>query len=50
MRIFPLDTVAFYNVPLEFLSRFLIIVNNAAMAAFPVMSRYTGDSGFFERT
>lgn len=50
LRLFPFARVAFYNVPLEFLGRFQILVNNAVTAAFPGMSRYAGDAALFERT
>lgn len=38
-KLIPLGEIAFYNVPLEFLGRVLIIVNGVASAGFPFLSR-----------
>lgn len=35
----PIGDIAYYNVPLELLSRILIVVNGAASAGFPFLSR-----------
>jgi O-antigen/teichoic acid export membrane protein len=41
IRLFGLVQVGFYNVPVELLSRLMIIVNSAATVVFPVLSRYS---------
>jgi len=49
MRLFRLEDIAFYNVPLEMLGRTMLIVNSAATVAFPMLSRFAGDRVLFER-
>jgi O-antigen/teichoic acid export membrane protein len=42
-KLIPLGEIAFYNVPLELLSRILIIVNGVASSGFPFLSRLSDD-------
>lgn len=39
VRFVPLNRLPFYNVPLEFLTRLMIVVNGAISVAFPFLSR-----------
>src|SRR5262249_34583380 len=48
VSLFPVSQVAFYNVPLEILSRLLIVVNGATTVAFPVISRQATDQARFD--
>lgn len=38
-NLIPLDTLAYYNVPLEMLLRLTIVINGAIIVAFPLLSR-----------
>ena len=46
---FPLSTLAYYNVPLEFLTRIMILVNGSITAAFPYMSKLAREPAHLER-
>jgi O-antigen/teichoic acid export membrane protein len=48
VKIFGLTEIAFYNVPVELLSRVMIIVNSAATVVFPSLSRLSGNRVLFE--
>ena len=47
VKVFGLELIPFYNVPLEMLSRFMIVVTAAATVAFPVLSRLANNEDFF---
>jgi O-antigen/teichoic acid export membrane protein len=49
MRLFRLEDIAFYNVPLEMLGRTMLIVNSAATVLFPMLSRFAGNKVLFDR-
>jgi hypothetical protein len=48
VRMFGLAEIPFYNVPVELLSRLMIIVNSAATVVFPSLSRFSGNKVLFE--
>src|SRR6185437_3886211 len=48
-RFVPLGDLPFYNVPLEFLSRFMILVNGAISVGFPALSRISADGVRLDR-
>jgi O-antigen/teichoic acid export membrane protein len=49
MKLFRLEDIAFYNVPLEMLGRTMLIVNAAATVVFPMLSRFAGNKVLFDR-
>lgn len=48
-RFVPLGELPFYNVPLDFLSRLMILVNGAISVGFPVLSRISTDGVRMDR-
>lgn len=48
-RLVPLGRLAYYNVPLEFLTRLMIVVNGAISVAFPLLSRVSSDAQRLDR-
>jgi O-antigen/teichoic acid export membrane protein len=44
LRMFGLAEIAYYNVPLEFLGRLMIIVNSGATVVFPTLARASDDT------
>ena len=48
VRMFGLAEIAFYNVPVELLSRFMILVNSGVTVVFPSLARAAGNKSLFE--
>jgi O-antigen/teichoic acid export membrane protein len=49
VRLIPIAHLPFYNVPLEFLIRIMIVVNGAITVAFPYLSRVAADKARLDK-
>lgn len=49
VRLFGLAEIPFYNVPLEFFGRIMILMNSLATVIFPRLSRLSENKALFER-
>jgi O-antigen/teichoic acid export membrane protein len=49
VKLIPIAQLPFYNVPLEFLIRIMIVVNGAITVAFPYLSRMAADKTRFDK-
>ena len=49
VRLFGLAEIPFYNVPLEFFGRIMILTNSLATVIFPPLSRLSDNKALFER-
>jgi O-antigen/teichoic acid export membrane protein len=49
VRLFGLAEIPFYNVPLEFFGRMMILINALATVIFPALSRVSDNRALFER-
>lgn len=49
VRLFGLAEIPFYNVPLEFFGRIMILMNSVATVIFPPLSRLSDNKVLFER-